>query len=177
MISIKFKKLHPEAKLPQQMTSGSLGLDLFAHLLDHRGQPSKQVLPPNNVRLIPTGLAIEPPQRNRVMASGPHVTAWQHYRDQVVELEPIYLVQVVSRSGLAKDYHIFVANAPGIIDPDYRGELKVLLYNGGPTTQYVQHGMRIAQLILVRSEYAQVVEVEELSASDRGNQGFGSTGR
>lgn len=165
---VKFKKLHPEAKLPFQATAGSLGLDIYAHLLDERGRPNKAIVPPNCVRAITTGLEIEPPQQNYI--ENPR---W----DKMPELEPLWLVQIVSRSGLAKDYCLFVANAPGIIDPDYRGELKVLLYNGGHTSQYIEHGMRIAQIILVRAKYATCEEVAELSLSTRGDNGFGSTGR
>lgn len=161
---VKFKKLHPEAKLPYQATQGSLGLDLYAHLLDERGRPNKAIVPPNCVRAIATGLAIEPPPRDQSFGVGDRSgNQW--------------LVQVVSRSGLVKDYCLLVANAPGIIDPDYRGELKVLLYNGGHTSQYVENGMRIAQIILVRAEYMTPCEVKELSISERGDNGFGSTGR
>lgn len=163
-IIVKFKKLHSGAKLPLQMTTGSIGLDLYAHLLGERGQPLSSILPPRSVKAIPTGLAIEPPERQTHMGIGDrNGNQW--------------LTQVVSRSGLARDYGIFVVNAPGIIDPDYRGELLVLLYNGGIETQYIQHGMRIAQLILVRTEYALPIEVEELTPSSRGANGLGSTGR
>lgn len=166
---VKFKKLHPKAKLPYQATPGSLGLDLYAHLLNEQGRPNKAIVPPNCVRAISTGLAIEPPSISNFYTAGPGGRA--------VRDEDLWLVQLVSRSGLAKDYCLFVANAPGIIDPDYRGELKVLLYNGGHTTQYVEHGMRIAQMILVRAEYATCEEVSEFSESSRGDKGFGSTGR
>lgn len=82
---------------------------------------------------------------------------------------------VVSRSGLALR-GIFVTNAPGILDPDYRGEIEVLLYNGGHEAHYVKHGDRIAQLIFAPFTPASVREVEALSETERGAKGFGSTG-
>lgn len=164
MIGIGFKKLHLEAKLPLQATPGSVGLDLYAFIMSETNRPSKTILPPRSVRAISTGLAIEPPKPGG---------AWISENDRD---DKLWLVQVVSRSGIAKDFTLFVANAPGIIDPDYRGELKVLLYNGGLSSFYVEHGMRIAQIILVRAEYPVPFEIEELSPSLRGDKGFGSTG-
>jgi len=82
---------------------------------------------------------------------------------------------VVSRSGLA-GIGVFVTNAPGIIDPDYRGEIKVLLYNGGFQAHYVQHGDRIAQLIIAPFVPATCREVQLLTETARGEAGFGSTG-
>jgi dUTP pyrophosphatase len=70
-----------------------------------------------------------------------------------------------------------VLNAPGLIDAGYRGEIKVLLVNHDRAATTVGRGERIAQLVLQRVERAELVEVEELPASDRGAGGFGSTGR
>jgi len=87
--------------------------------------------------------------------------------------------QVRPRSGLALRHGITVANAPGTIDPDYRGELKVLLLNLGSEPVRIGRGDRIAQLVLARFETPPVEEVSEveLTASERGAGGFGSTGR
>jgi dUTP pyrophosphatase len=87
--------------------------------------------------------------------------------------------QVRPRSGLALRHGITVANAPGTIDPDYRGELRVLLLNLGSEAVKIGRGDRIAQLVLARFETPLVEEVSEgeLTASERGAGGFGSTGR
>ena len=146
---IRFRKLHPAAKLPQSMTGGSIGMDVYAFLLSESGRSNKTLLPPRNTVNVPTGLQIEVP--------------------------PNHFVAVCSRSGLAKD-SIFVTNSPGIIDPDYRGELRVLLYNGGYESYYVQHEQRIAQLVLLPAIPARAVEAIKLSTTERGEAGFGSTG-
>lgn len=146
---LKFKKLYPDARLPRNWTGDSVGYDVHCYAISESGRPNKCIIPPGNTVNISTGLLIEPP--------------------------PGYFVMVCSRSGLAKR-SVFVANAPGIIDPDYRGEIKVLLYNGGIQTYYVQHEDRIAQLVLVPVSRLQIVEVEKLSETERGDAGFGSTG-
>jgi dUTP pyrophosphatase len=85
---------------------------------------------------------------------------------------------VLPRSGLAARHGITLANAPGLIDAGYRGEVKVLLLNTDHSEPFsVAPGDRIAQLILVRVETPPVEEVAELGASDRGEGGFGSSGR
>ncbi len=90
---------------------------------------------------------------------------------------PGFEAQVRPRSGLAAKNAVSVANAPGTIDPDYRGEVKVLLINHGRTPFVVTRGMRIAQLLVVPVPRVAWVEVDELPATDRGEGGFGHTGR
>ena len=84
---------------------------------------------------------------------------------------------VFPRSGLALRRGLTLLNAPGLIDAGYRGEVKVLLINHDRTPVTVARGERIAQLVLQRVERAELIEVEELPPSDRGDGGFGSTGR
>lgn len=90
---------------------------------------------------------------------------------------PGFEAQVRPRSGLAAKNAVGVANSPGTIDPDYRGEVKVLLINHGKTPFVVTRGMRIAQLLVVPVPRVAWVEVGELPATDRGEGGFGHTGR
>jgi dUTP pyrophosphatase len=90
---------------------------------------------------------------------------------------PGYEAQVRPRSGLAAKNAISVANAPGTIDPDYRGEVKVLLINHGKSPFVVTRGMRIAQLLVVPVPRVSWVEVDDLPPTDRGEGGFGHTGR
>ena len=84
--------------------------------------------------------------------------------------------QVRPRSGLAFRYGLTVTNAPGTIDSDYRGELKVLLVNLGSDPITIERGMRIAQLVIAPAVQASVSEVATLDETDRGAGGFGSTG-
>jgi dUTP pyrophosphatase len=93
-----------------------------------------------------------------------------------IALPPGYEAQVRPRSGLAVNHGITVLNAPGTIDSDYRGEVKVPIINLGEIAFRISRGMKIAQMIIARHETAALVEVEELPASQRGAGGFGSTG-
>ena len=87
-----------------------------------------------------------------------------------------YEAQVRPRSGLALRHGVTVLNAPGTIDADYRGEVRVVLINHGPRPFVVQHGDRIAQLVLARCAAPAIREVARLDATERGSGGFGSTG-
>jgi dUTP pyrophosphatase len=85
---------------------------------------------------------------------------------------------VLPRSGLALKHGITCLNTPGLIDPQYRGELKVLLVNTDPAEAYTIHrGDRIAQLVVTNVELVEWVEVDELETTTRDTFGFGSTGR
>ena len=94
----------------------------------------------------------------------------------VVEIPNGFEAQVRPRSGLAARWGLTVANAPGTIDSDYRGELKVLLVNLGEATVTVNRGDRIAQLVIAPVTRADFVEVAEVADTPRGRGGFGSTG-
>ena len=107
-------------------------------------------LAPGEVKAIPTGLIIEIPRG----------------------LE----IQVRPRSGLALKHGITCLNTPGTIDADYRGEVRVILANLGSQHFTIERGMRIAQAVLMPVLRAELVPVESLSDTDRGDGGFGSTG-
>ena len=90
-----------------------------------------------------------------------------------------YEAQIRARSGLALKHGLGMINAPGTIDADYRGEVKVLLVNFGSEPVTITRGMRIAQMIIApvtHGNWREVAGIEELPASDRGAGGFGSTG-
>jgi dUTP pyrophosphatase len=84
---------------------------------------------------------------------------------------------VTPRSGLAIEHGLALLNAPGLIDPNYRGEIKVILHNTGDRRYTVEAGDRIAQLLLVPYWAPEIEMVDELSPTDRGSSGFGSSGR
>ena len=94
----------------------------------------------------------------------------------VFELPEGYEMQVRPRSGLALKHGITLPNAPGTIDADYRGELKVILQNGGTEPFPIRRGDRIAQLIFARHESPVISETASVSSTSRGAGGFGSTG-
>ena len=94
----------------------------------------------------------------------------------MMEIPDGYEVQVRPRSGLALKHGITLPNSPGTIDSDYRGEVGVILQNGGGDPFTVRHGMRIAQMVVAPVLRARFEEVVHLGASERGEGGFGSTG-
>jgi len=95
----------------------------------------------------------------------------------ILEIPEGFEGQVRPRSGLALQHGLTVVNAPGTIDADYRGEVKVLLINLGAEPVVIQRGDRIAQLVVAPAIRASFRDAPELADSDRGADGFGSTGR
>jgi dUTP pyrophosphatase len=95
----------------------------------------------------------------------------------VFEIPEGFEMQVRPRSGLALKSGITLPNAPGTIDADYRGELKVILQNGGTEPFTIRRGDRIAQLVFARHEAPALVETDAVSSTARGTGGFGSTGQ
>lgn len=93
-----------------------------------------------------------------------------------IELPQGYEAQVRPRSGLAAKHGITVANAPGTIDSDYRGEVKVILVNLSNEAFTIENGERVAQLVVARHERIEWLEAEALEATQRGAGGFGHTG-
>ncbi len=117
---------------------------------DIRSAEEEVVLEPGEIRLVSTGLVMELPRGMEC--------------------------QVRPRSGLALKHGITLPNSPGTIDPDYRGEVRVIMQNTGPEPVTLARGERIAQLVFARFEAPEIEEVEEVSATERGSGGFGSTG-
>lgn len=93
-----------------------------------------------------------------------------------IELPIGYEAQVRPRSGLAFKNGVTCLNSPGTIDADYRGELKVILVNLSHEDFTINNGDRIAQMVIAKHERAELIEVQELSSTERGSGGFGSTG-
>ena len=92
------------------------------------------------------------------------------------EIPDGFEVQIRPRSGLALKHGITVLNSPGTIDADYRGEIKVILINHGDGPFIIDHEMRIAQMVVAKYQRIEFKLVEELTDSERGSGGFGSTG-
>jgi dUTP pyrophosphatase len=136
--------------LPAYETQGAAGADIRANLMpDDRAQGV--TLAPMQRMVVPTGLRVEIP--------------------------PGFEAQIRPRSGLAMKHGITVPNTPGTIDSDYRGPLGVALVNLSDAPYTVQHGDRIAQMIVAPVVQATFAVVEALSDTARGTGGFGSTGR
>ncbi len=140
----------PGLPLPAYQTDGAAGMDLAACLPD-AARDAGVTLAPGARWLAPTGLMLEIPHG--------------------------FEAQVRPRSGMALRDGLTLANAPGTIDSDYRGELGVILINLGAAPVTIRHGMRIAQIVFASVARARFEEVAAASASGRGTGGFGSTGR
>jgi dUTP pyrophosphatase len=96
----------------------------------------------------------------------------------LVEIPEGYEGQIRPRSGNALNYGVTVLNTPGTIDSDYRGEIKVILFNSNSGARVdFERGDRIAQLVIAPVSRAKIEEVEDLDRTDRGERGYGSTGR
>lgn len=93
-----------------------------------------------------------------------------------IELPTSYEAQIRPRSGLALKKGLTVLNSPGTIDSDYRGELKIILINLSNETVIINNGDRIAQVVIAQHARAELIEVQELSDTKRGEKGFGHTG-
>ena len=147
---VKIKPLHPELgksiPLPTRATSGAVGYDVCAAI----DEPF-DLLYGQSQTLIPLGFAVEIPRG--------------------------YEMQIRPRSGLALEHGVTVLNAPGTIDPDYRGEVQVLLVNHNVDSAWVTivPGDRIAQIVFAPVETPELVVTDELSETERGEGGFGST--
>ncbi len=148
-VEVRIRRL-PQAKdlpLPAYQTEGAAGMDLRAAV----AEDSPLRLPPGARALVPTGFAIG--------------------------LPPGYEAQIRPRSGLAAKHGITCLNSPGTVDSDYRGEVQVLLINLGPEAFEIRRGERIAQMLIAPVTRAAWREVEALEDTERGDGGFGSTGR
>ncbi len=94
----------------------------------------------------------------------------------VIALPENYEAQIRPRSGLALNHGVTLLNAPGTIDSDYRGEIKVIVINLGAAPFRIARGMKIAQMVIARHERIEFSEIDELPATSRAAGGFGSTG-
>jgi len=97
--------------------------------------------------------------------------------DLIFEIPEGFEIQVRPRSGLAAKNGIGILNSPGTIDSDYRGEVKVILFNFGGDDFIIKRGDRIAQIVLAMSQKFTLEEVNEISTTNRGDGGFGHTGK
>ena len=147
MARVLIKKLNPDVELPVYKTSGASGMDLMAFIAE--GGPIKIL--PNSSYLVPTGLS--------------------------VAFSEDYEVQIRPRSGLAAKKGITVLNTPGTIDSDYRGEIKIILFNHGKEDFIINNKDRVAQMVLSPVIKIELEEIDNLPDTLRGHGGFGSTGK
>jgi dUTP pyrophosphatase len=153
MVELRIKPLSSHATIPAYHSELAAGLDLAACLEGgdvHPGLVLEPVAKGGMPVLVPCGFAMALP------------AGWEG--------------QVRPRSGLASKFGVTMPNAPGTIDADYRGEVKVPMINLGREPYVVKHGARIAQMVIAPVAHAKVVTVADLDDTGRGVGGFGSTG-
>lgn len=146
-MEVKIKKLDPAAILPRRGSAQAAGYDLFACL----PREGEIVLQPGETRRIPLGLALALPEGT--------------------------FGAVFARSGLATRQGLRPANCVGVVDSDYRGENMVPLHNDSEVPQIIRHGDRVAQMVVLPYLAVDFLEVAQLDETERGQGGFGSTGR
>jgi len=152
-VDLKFLKRFKDVEVPAYATTGSSGMDVKAYVKDDSGNPSVIGISPGQTILVKTGLKV-------IIPSG-------------------YELQVRSRSGLTLKSGIVVANSPGTIDSDYRGEIGIILHNISHDEFLISHGDRVAQLVINQVPQVITKEIfeEEFENTDRAEGGFGSTGK
>ncbi len=150
-VTVRFKKLDARATTPVYHSDCAAGMDLYACLPRGLVTTPTVLISRGQIVKIPLGFCVEIP--------------------------PGYEGQVRPRSGLASKHGLTLPNSPGTVDSDYRGEMFVALINLSDEPYEIQHGDRIAQMVIAPVTRAALVEVDELSATGRGEGGFGSTGR
>lgn len=158
MLDVKIKRLFDIAIMPTYGSAKAACMDLYANLGFHDAmtvnglakKPNFVEIEPHTTVKIGTGFAFQPPEG--------------------------YCGLIFARSGLATKQGLAPANKVGVCDEDYTGEYIVALHNDTDEIQFIHHGDRIAQLMFVPYEQANLIEINELESTDRGSGGFGSTG-
>lgn len=148
VVNLKIKKLYDNTQMPTRADDGSAGMDLYAYLNDYN---YVRVIKPHTTEMISVGFAMETP--NNTYGA------------------------IFARSGLASKKGLRPANCVGVVDSTYRGEVFVALHNDTDTPQQIMNGDRIAQMIIMEYPTIGIIETDILSETERGEGGFGHSGR
>lgn len=146
LLTVKVSKVKPNAKVPTWGSVNAAGADLYACI----DSPIPLEIKPQETVMIPLGIK--------------------------TEFTPGYAAMLYARSGLASKKGLAPANKVGVVDADYRGEWMIALHNHSHSSQFIEDGERIAQVVFHEVEHPEFIESDELSETDRGEGGFGSTG-
>ena len=150
-MKVQIKKLYPDAQLPTYGSAEAACLDLYAYIPHAEYRDAVQVAYSLDRAVIGTGISVAVPEG--------------------------YVMEILPRSGLAAKQGLTVLNTPGQVDPDYRGEVKVILQNNDKKyPAWIRHGERIAQCRITPVPRVEWVLTNELGETERGSGGLGSTG-
>lgn len=204
---LKIKKLHPDAHVPTRAHDTDAGMDLYALPVEYTDEEKKayKSVVDQNVTYAKffdlfggTGIFgdtfLSEEQKAAIDIAGKLTDSeWDDYFKSKIVIMPHetkmistgiaiavptgYMGCIYARSGLASKKSLAPANCVGIVDSDYRGEVKVALHNYSDKNQVIDVGERIAQLIIQPISLCTPVEVDELDETERGSAGFGSTGK
>lgn len=147
-MEVRIKKLNDTAIIPTLGSVEAAGCDIYANLVEDAGSVT---IGPGATHFIKTGIAMEVPKQ--------------------------YAGLIYARSGLASKRGLRPANCVGVIDSDYRGEIMVALHNDSDVPQTINHGERIAQIVITPYIRPEFVETDDLTDTERGEGGFGHTGK
>lgn len=147
-MEVRIKKLNDTAVIPTLGSVEAAGCDIYANLTEDYGSVT---IGPGATHFIKTGIAMEVPKQ--------------------------YAGLIYARSGLASKRGLRPANCVGVIDSDYRGEIMVALHNDSDVPQTINHGERIAQMVITPYIRPEFVETDDLTDTERGEGGFGHTGK
>lgn len=147
-MEVRIKKLNDTAIIPTLGSVEAAGCDIYANLVEDAGSVT---IGPGATHFIKTGIAMEVPKQ--------------------------YAGLIYARSGLASKRGLRPANCVGVIDSDYRGEIMVALHNDSDIPQTINHGERIAQMVITPYIRPEFVETDDLTDTERGEGGFGHTGK
>lgn len=165
-VSIKIQLIHPNAKVPTKATSGASGYDVYAI--------EECIIPPNKILSCLSEISGCYEKNSYALDAHSPTLVPLGFK---VEIPPGYEIQIRPRSGLAFKFAITCVNSPGTIDSDYRGEVGVLLINHGANSYRMNVGDRIAQMVITKVPSSEFVVVEKAEETQRGEGGYGSTGK
>jgi dUTP pyrophosphatase len=154
MINMKIKKLYEDAVIPTRADNGSAGMDLYAYIDN------------NTVDILVANVLVIPPHKTEMVSVG-----------FAMEIPNGTYGAIFARSGLASKQGLRPANCVGVVDSTYRGEVFVALHNDSDEIKCIHHKDRIAQMIIMEYPTVEITETDVLSDTERGANGFGSSGK
>lgn len=166
-LTVGVKRMVSGAKLPNRAYPQDSGADLF--YCSPKGEGYCITIQPFTSQVLETALKFKIPESQYTQL----FDVFNVKKSVLVTWE----IQLRSKSGMSAKHNLFVLNSPGTVDSNYVGEIKVILYNASDKPQIIQHGDKIAQAVLCPVVCCDYEETDDLDNSDRGENGFGHTGK
>lgn len=173
-LTVGVKRMTDGAKLPDRAYPKDSGADLF--YCSPKGEGYCTTIHPFTSQVLETALRFQIPEPRymKLFDVKDNTTDFPTLNQDVLVT---WEIQLRSKSGMSAKHNLFVLNSPGTVDSNYVGEIKVILYNASDKSQIIQHGDKIAQAVLCPVICCDYEETDDLDNSDRGENGFGHTGK